>query len=209
MLPRSFYDVVVADPPWNYRQGQRKPPYPTLQLAELAELSPNTNSNALCLMWTTGPQMNDAIKLMTLWGFTYKTIAFVWEKTTKDGRPHCGLGYYTRSCCEFVLMGTKGSHVARWIQDHTVSQLIQSPRREHSRKPEAFFEKLDQMLIPGLRKLEMFARQRRDGWDAMGNQLDHFDALTAPVQSNTPTEESPPRHEESEPEHAAPVLPGS
>lgn len=176
----TAYQVVVADPPWRYEQSHMRPlPYPTLSIDEMKDMGPLTDKSALLFMWTTGPQMDDSLQLMHEWGFQYVTVVFVWVKETKKAEPFMGMGVYTRSNCEFVILGRKGKGVSNWVKDHSIMQIIRAPRREHSRKPDEFFEALDKLLVPDLRKLEMFSRQRRPGWDATGNDVDHFDPITA------------------------------
>ena len=182
-MPDSPADVIVADPPWAYHQKHKRGlPYPTMTPDELRAMKIPVAENALIFMWTTGPHFPQAVDLMKAWGFDYVTVAFVWEKTFKNGKPVCGMGFYTRSCCEFVLLGRRGVGVSKWIEDHSINQLIVSPKREHSRKPEEFWVLINRLLgqSPHLRKLELFARERRPGWEAWGNDVDHFSATADP-----------------------------
>jgi N6-adenosine-specific RNA methylase IME4 len=176
-MPDQEFDVIVADPPWRYEQKHARPlPYGTMSPEELKSLPVKAAKNALLFMWATGPHIPQAIEVMESWGFSYVTVAFVWKKTARNGKLVCGMGFYTRSCCEYVLLGRRGKGVSSWIQDHSVNQMIEAHKREHSRKPDEFWQCVERLLgpSPGLRKIELFARERRPGWFAWGNQVDFF-----------------------------------
>lgn len=145
----------------------------------MAQIQLPAAPDALLFMWTTGPRMHFAVELMKAWGFEFLTVAVVWVKKNRgDGSTNMGMGVYTRSCCEFLLLGRRGRGVSNWVRNHSILQVLECPRREHSRKPDEIFPLLDALLIPGLRRLEMFARERRAGWDAWGNEVDHFPAAS-------------------------------
>jgi N6-adenosine-specific RNA methylase IME4 len=142
-----------------------------MSVDEMVPLCPLTSPNCALLMWTTGPHIPSAIELIQRWGFTFKTVLFTWEKLTPvSHQPVMGLGYYTRSSCEFVLLATTGS-VTNLIRSHSVKQHFRAPIREHSRKPEAFWSLVDELFVPGIHRLEMFAREPRPDWDYHGDQM--------------------------------------
>jgi N6-adenosine-specific RNA methylase IME4 len=131
-----------------------------------------TEDNAICFMWITDPLIPKQIQLMEDWGFKYKTMGFVWTKLNKKSRtPFIGLGYYTRSNEEYCIIGTKGK-IGR-PKDRSISQSVQEPIREHSRKPDIIRTYIERMYPDGNR-LEMFARTQYPGWDVFGNQVDKF-----------------------------------
>ena len=100
------------------------------------------------------------------WGFKYVTLGFSWIKTyKKSGTPCFGIGYYTKSNCEVCLLGIKGK--LKPITN-TISRCIISERREHSRKPDEVRERIVQ-LFGNLPRIELFARQKQEGWDCWGN----------------------------------------
>ena len=181
--PQKQYDLIVADPPWRYRdsatRGAAQHHYPTMSLPDLQSLIVPVKEEALLLLWATGPLLDDAIALMHAWGFAYVSVLFVWLKTTKSGTPRTGMGHYTRSNCEFVLLGRRGNRgLTHWVRNHAVPQLIKAEPREHSRKPDEFFVALDALLTTNtLDKLEMFAREKRPGWDAWGDEINRFPRL--------------------------------
>lgn len=174
----ATYDVVLADPPWHYSGPYMadfvKPvPYPTLTLDELVAMRPQTSPDAVCLLWTTGPKMADALALMEAWGFVFKTVLLVWHKLTSRGNTAPHPGFYNMASEEFLLLGTRGK-VKQVVRPHIVRQWLAAERREHSRKPDEVFARLDEFLLPGLRRLEMFARERRPGWESFGNEIERF-----------------------------------
>ena len=120
-------------------------------------------------LWAVAPLLPEALHVMTAWGFQYKTIAFTWAKTTRDGRPAIGMGYWTRAGAEVCLLGVRGRPKRL---DRGVRQLIVEPRREHSRKPDRVAADVERLV--GGPYLELFARTRRPGWTCVGDQLDRF-----------------------------------
>jgi N6-adenosine-specific RNA methylase IME4 len=129
--------------------------------------------------------MVEAAQCLQTWGFELKTI-LTWEKVTKDGtKTHLGVGHWLRNSTEHCAMAVRGNVKAfagRTLTNQ--SSILHSPRREHSRKPEQFFE-LVEKLCPDMTKLEMFARESRDGWDCWGDQADLFDQLGAEIDNDT------------------------
>lgn len=129
------------------------------------------------MMWATMPMLPEALKVMKAWGFKYKTVGFTWMKQNRraDGLfaynkdIFTGMGYWTRSNAELCLLGTRG-HPQRKLA--SVRQAILSPIREHSRKPAEAYDRIEQLLDGPY--IELFARTRRRGWDAWGNQIEKF-----------------------------------
>src|SRR6185437_1094894 len=128
--------------------------------------------NAVLLLWATSPKLPLAFEVMSAWGFTYKTVSFVWvKKNPVSGGNFVGMGFYTRQNAEFVLLGTRGRGLER--QDFGVQQIVEAPVGRHSAKPEEVRNRIDR-LFPNQDRIELFARTRVTGWDAWG-----FDAPTA------------------------------
>ena len=191
-LPEKKYQVIYADPPWDYggkmqydkttikdeNVGFEKKiflssasfKYPTVKLKQLKELDVNSIAADDCIlfMWTTGPQMANSIELGEAWGFEYKTVGFVWLKPKRAGDGYVlGMGYWTRSNVEICLIATKGKPRRK---SKTVSQLIFSPREKHSKKPDITRDLIVE-LMGDLPRLEMFARESTPGWDVWGNEV--------------------------------------
>ena len=183
-LPNGKFQIIYADPPWDYggkmqfdktcikseNVGFEKDifisaaafKYPTLKLKELMELKVSSIAaeNCLLFMWTTGPQMENALKLGSAWGFDYKTVAFVWDKMVHNP------GRYTLSQTEFVLVFKKGK-IPTPRGARNIKQLLSSHRGEHSEKPKEIKAKISEMF-PTQRKIELFARENYIGWDSWG-----------------------------------------
>lgn len=181
---RSDFAVIVADPPWHFKtRSQTRQTratlnhYSTMTIDEIKALpvAAMAGRDAVLLMWVLNSMLPQGLEVMESWGFDYRTIAFTWAKTTpKTGASwapkwHMGLGYYSRQNTESCLLGVRGKP-KRTGKD--VRQLIIAPRREHSRKPDEFFEHVERLFAGPY--LELFARQRRDGWSSWGNQTEKF-----------------------------------
>ncbi|WP_097002301.1 MT-A70 family methyltransferase [Lacrimispora amygdalina] len=168
------YNIIYADPPWQYRQskgqGVAENHYPTMQLNDICNLPVGSiaHKDSVLFLWTTFPQLSEALEVIKSWGFTYKTVAFVWVKQNKSCNDFFfGLGYWTRSNAEICLLGVKG-HPKRISKK--VHQLIINPIEQHSKKPDITREKIIE-LMGDLPRIELFARQKITGWDAWGNEV--------------------------------------
>lgn len=168
------YKIIYADPPWKYRrtavQGAAEFHYPCMSRDELKNLNVKDIADKDCVlfMWATFPQLQEALDLIRAWGFQYKTIAFVWLKLNKKGKGFFyGLGFWTRGNAEICLLATKGKPKRK---SKSVHQLIISPLRKHSQKPDEARQKIIDLLgdIP---RIELFAREKIDGWDVWGNEV--------------------------------------
>ncbi len=169
-LPRDHYGAILADPPWRFetwshKGRDRSPDYALLGCSDISALpvSEIASDDCVLFLWAIWPMLETALETVTDWGFTYKTAAFVWAK------PQMGLGYWTRSGSEVCLLATRGKP-RRLNAD--VRQVIIEPRREHSRKPDCVHERIERLVAGPY--LELFARQRRPGWDSWGNEVDKF-----------------------------------
>jgi N6-adenosine-specific RNA methylase IME4 len=119
-------------------------------------------------LWVYGPMLPEAFDVMDSCGFHYKSDLFTWEKVTGAGDPAFGTGYYTRKSTEQLLYATRGRGLRRI--DRSVPQCVRAPRREHSCKPDEVIEGLERLFGP-VRRLELFARRQRPGWEAWGNEI--------------------------------------
>jgi N6-adenosine-specific RNA methylase IME4 len=128
--------------------------------------------NCAMAMWTTGPMWPEALKLLSAWGFEYKTVLFTWVKTTKTGKLFWGMGHHTRSNAEFCLLGVRGKGIRR--ENAGVLSVALEQRLEHSRKP-AHFRNALVTLYGDIPRIEMFARESSPGWDSWGNETTKFD----------------------------------
>ena len=176
------YPVILADPPWHFqnwngapgeltpgqqRRGNAQSHYRTMSLNEIRALDVPAEKNAVLLLWACWPLLPDALRVVEAWGFEYKTIAWVWAKLNKNSMGfYMGMGYHTRSNTEPCLLATRGRMPVK-VKD--VQALIVSPLREHSRKPDEQYAKIERLYDGPY--LEMFARRARPGWDVWGNEV--------------------------------------
>ena len=178
-LPAKQYSVIYADPPWAYQQagatakarGTAVKHYQTMTTAEICALPVReiVRGGAACFMWATFPNITEAIKVMEAWGFTFKTVAFVWVKQNRKSDPlFWGMGYWTRANAELCLLATCG-HPKRAAKD--VHQVIISHIEEHSRKPNEVRKRIER-LMGDQSRIELFAREKSPGWDVWGNEVD-------------------------------------
>ena len=172
-LPNKKYHIIYADPAWKYdfsKTSSRSIKYETCDMKTLCDIPVGTiaEDDSVLLMWATFPRLDWAVPIMNAWGFKYVTMLFTWIKTNKDGTPFIGLGYYTRSNPEVCLLGKKGKGIQAKV--HDISSIVHSPIREHSRKPDEIREHIVR-LFGDVSRIELFARQRFEGWDAWGNEL--------------------------------------
>lgn len=176
------YNIIYADPPWEYErsvgEGVASNHYPTLNIEELRKLPVKEiiDKDAFLFLWVTFPQLNEGISLFEAWGFKYKTCAFNWIKLNpKSGTLFMGLGFWTRSSSEICLLGIKG-HPKRLST--RVWQVIMSERMRHSKKPDEVRKRIVE-LCGDLPRIELFARQRCEGWESLGNEIDGKDIRDA------------------------------
>lgn len=196
-LPRNHFGAILADPPWHWSswgkfRKQRKGlantasrdvqnHYGVMETDDISSLPVSRICAADCVLflWATNPMLPEAFRVISEWGFQYKTISFTWAKTTPTSgewapKWHVGLGYWTRANTESCLLATKGKP-KRIAKD--VRQLIVDRRREHSRKPDGIHERIERLVAGPY--LELFARQKRPGWTVWGNETDKFKSLEA------------------------------
>jgi len=178
------YSIILSDCPWHYN-ARNNPKntkfgkgasghYQTMHTGDICNIAVNeiTADNCALFLWATMPRLPDALRVMNAWGFTYKTVGFTWMKINKGNRePFFGIGYYTKSCAEICLLGIKGK--MKPVSNY-VSQMIVEPRRGHSQKPLCTRERIVQ-LFGDLPRLELFSREKVDGWDSIGDDINGLD----------------------------------
>jgi len=174
------YKIIYADPAWKYNsranhktrfRGGACGHYDLMSMEEIKALPIKkiADDNCVLFMWCTFPYLNEQIKLFEHWGFKYKTLGFSWIKTnSKNGKPFFGVGYYAKSNCEICLMGIKGKMKPI---SNKVSSVIIAPRREHSKKPDEVRERIVE-LFGNIPRIELFAREKIDGWYSWGNEIE-------------------------------------
>lgn len=186
-LPHNEFAAILADPPWKFivrsPKGEGRSPsrhYPVMTMPDIMALPVAGVAARSChlFLWTSAPYLPLSLKVMEAWGWKYSSIAFTWLKTNPreagslmlDARSfHVGLGLTTRKNTEIVLLGRRGNPKRL---SGAVRELIIAPRREHSRKPDETFDRVEQ-YCPGP-YLEMFSRENRAGWIAAGSETGKF-----------------------------------
>jgi N6-adenosine-specific RNA methylase IME4 len=113
------------------------------------------DKNAVLFMWVTAPLLRRCFPIIEAWGFEYKTH-FVWDKIKHN------MGHYSSVRHEDLLVCTKGA-----CKPDNAKQSIE--RAKHSQKPREFYEIIETLYDHG-RKLELFSRNRREGWEMDGNE---------------------------------------
>lgn len=194
-FPNKKYKIIYADPPWSYKSysgksekdflnkkriwGIAESNYETMNMDDLKKLPVNTiaDENCILFMWATFPNLQQALDLIKAWGFEFKTVAFVWEKLDKTNNTpkKYGLGWYTRSNCEIVMLGRKGEFDRK---SAAVQQIIKSTISKHSQKPDEVRKRILK-LCGDLPRIELFARTRIHGWTCVGNEIDGQDIKTS------------------------------
>lgn len=175
-FPAKKYKIVYADPPWHFNFKNRKglsdeaknALYPTMNGKDITGLpvSSITDEDCVLFLWVMSSELPLSLEVIKNWGFIYKTVAFTWVKWAKNTY-HFGGGNWTRSNPELCLLATKGNPKR---MSASVSELIISPLREHSRKPDEIRNRIVE-LCGDLPRIELFARQKTEGWDVWGTEV--------------------------------------
>lgn len=182
---RTFggFGLINADPPWRFKlhneeTGAKKSAqgaYDCMSLEDIKRMPVGVLAADDCvlLLWTTHPMIPQALEVMEAWGFEYKTSG-VWSKRNHEtGKLAMGTGYLLRCASEPFLVGTRGKpKVTR-----STRTVIEGKRREHSRKPEEAFEMMEKW-VPNVPRIELFSRQRREGWTTWGDETHKFEPTT-------------------------------
>lgn len=193
-LQRGGFKAIMADPPWYFRArttvvSDRDPQrhYGVMSARDICALpvSDLAEKDAHLFLWATGPCLPQAFAVIDAWGFRFSGVAFTWIKLKKSHNPnqlrilpsaehdlHVGLGFTTRKNAEFCLLARRGN-AKRVAKD--VREIIMSPVREHSRKPDEAFDRVRRYCDGPY--LELFSRESRAGWATWGNQTGKFDEV--------------------------------
>ncbi len=182
-FPNKKYQIIYADPPWRYQGKMMNSSvtdhYSVMTLEDICNLPIKdiADENCILFMWVTLPKLNEFMRVVTAWGFEYKTTAFVWVKTNKLNDSYfMGLGRWTRANPEICILGIKG-RISRVKAN--IRQLQVYPIEGHSTKPYKFRD-LIVSLVGDLPRIELFARLPKDrlfedesykGWDLWGNEV--------------------------------------
>jgi N6-adenosine-specific RNA methylase IME4 len=182
-VPGGFA-TVLADPPWRFsnRTGKVAPEhrrldrYDTMSLEAIRSLPVGecAADAAHLYLWVPNALLVEGLSVVDAWGFRYVSN-IVWAKRRKDGGPDGrGVGFYFRNVTELILFGVRGS-MRTLAPARSMVNMIESRKREHSRKPDEQYELIER-CSPGPR-LELFARYPRDGWQVWGQESDQANAV--------------------------------
>lgn len=171
---KGLFDVVSVDPPWNYEGENRNKtsfdsvgrrvanPYPEMTTQEIKQIELPLMKDSIVFLWTTHKFLPDALEILKEWNLEYKGT-LVWNKEKM------GMGAWFRMQCEFCLVGIKGKP---YWENTKYRDILNEPRREHSRKPDSFFTMVEEITLG--RRLEYFSREKRQGWEVFGNDVNKF-----------------------------------
>jgi len=173
------YNIIYADPAWSFKtysdKGKEKSAdnhYSCMNINDIYNLPINKIAADDCVLflWVTFPLLQEGLKTIEKWGFTYKTCAFNWVKKNKISDSwFWGLGYWTRSNSEICLLATKGKPKRL---SKSVHQICDAKISKHSKKPDEIREKIVE-LCGDLPRVELFARNETKGWDVWGNEVEN------------------------------------
>ena len=175
-FPDKKFDVIYADPPWQYKEnwgnGSNEHTYPTMGIDEIKSLPVEeiSKEKSHLYLWVTNPFLGEGIELCKSWGFDYKTL-LTWRKTYKDGTPEMGMGYYFRGCTEHIIFGVRGGKKCNNKTTKNHFDMV-NPRWKgglHSQKPKEFRDVIENCSSGS--KIELFARERNEGWTVWGNEV--------------------------------------
>lgn len=175
------YSVILADPPWMFhtysgkgkiRSAERHYDTMTLDMIKALPVEQLAAPDCALFLWAVWPELPGALDVIAAWGFAYKTVGFVWVKTSRQrvdpGAPlHTGMGYWTRANTEACLFAIRGNPHR---EDRGVHQVIMSPVGKHSRKPQETHRRIERLM--GGPYLELFGRQPMPGWTVWGNDIE-------------------------------------
>lgn len=167
-LPDAKYRIIYADPPWSYDNTQpdyhkeQRDHYPVMSIEEICSIPIRDicENDAVLFLWVTSPILEESFKVIHSWGFKYKA-SFIWDKIKHN------MGHYNSVRHEFLLVCTRGSCQpdVRKLFDSVITE----ERTEHGKKPECVYEIIE-TLYPYGKRIELFARNKRNGWEAYGHQ---------------------------------------
>ena len=166
------YQIIYADPPWRYEHppiGSKNRAienhYPTMTIKNICELPIRNlyDTNCALFLWATAPKLKECLDVMSAWGFQYRTC-MVWDKEI------IGMGYWFRNQHELLLVGKVGK-LSPPEPSNRISSVFKQRRNKHSKKPDGIRDYITQNYI-NTPKIELFAREKTEGWDVWGNEVE-------------------------------------
>lgn len=177
-MDNKKYNIILADPPWQYsnkfcggRNISAEMQYPVLNIEKIKNIPVReiAAKNCILFLWVTWPLIADGLEVVSSWGFRYKTLGFIWiKKNKKADSLFLGLGSWTRANSEPCLLAIKGK--PKRI-NKSVREVLITKRKRHSEKPKEVHRRIV-ALMGDLPRIELFARDKVEGWDVWGNEVD-------------------------------------
>lgn len=178
MISKKYY-VIYADPPWSFRDkflyssSCSFQHYPVMDLQSIKDLPIKeiTTEDSLLFIWTTDAHIPDCLEVIKAWGFKYITVAFYWHKKTKNNKEHIVLGRWTLKSTEMCLLAGRGCPSYLKVCNN-VRQFVEEKVGRHSQKPLEVANRIAK-LVGNASRIELFARQKVEGWDVWGNEIEN------------------------------------
>ncbi len=179
-FPNKLYKIIYADPPWKYssrkyQDGKREfqaleKKYGTMKIKDIMNLPVKqlSDKDCACFLWVTDSHLDKGVQVLNAWGFRYVTIAFVWLKKSNKGNIYVNFAPWTLKSTEICILGIKGS-MGKYKVSNNVRQLVEATRTIHSKKPGEVRKRIVD-LFGDVPRIELFAREKVEGWDGWGNQ---------------------------------------
>jgi N6-adenosine-specific RNA methylase IME4 len=181
-MKNKKFNIIAADCPWQFSDKLKmskvkrgsEANYNCMSTKDICNLDlPPIADDALLFLWRVASMQKDALEVMNSWGFKLKS-EIIWIKTTNnDNKLAFGMGRYTRHCHETCLIGVRGRGI-KLVKDHSIRSVFFAPREEHSKKPDKFFEIVEQMTNKEGSYLELFSRKERNGWTTLGEEIGSY-----------------------------------
>ncbi|WP_068312787.1 MT-A70 family methyltransferase [Polycladidibacter hongkongensis] len=185
-IPPLSYDLIMADPPWSYanwsKKGEHKnasAKYDCMALDQIKDMNVSHLAAGDCVLWlwATNPLLREAFEVLDAWGFSFVTaghwVKYTQSQRTKKRRLAFGTGYALRCAGEPFLIGKVGAPKF----GSNVRSVIEGLRREHSRKPDEAYAAAEKLFPAAHRRLDLFSREQRVGWDCFGDETGKFDEV--------------------------------
>lgn len=179
----NTYDIVYADPPWLYYGDTNKDQaagkhYACMTVDKISALPIRSimSHRACAFIWATSSKLEDAIRVINAWNLHYRGVFQVWVKTNKAGKAISGQGVrpsYTKPTVEYLLVASTHAQGRTFpILTEAMENVVMAPRpgNIHSKKPAVFRDNITKLLGDRSR-IELFARESIEGWDAWGNEV--------------------------------------
>ena len=174
-LPDKKYNIVYADPAWDiggcvHGGDHVNLPYQTMNDNEIIDIPVKNivGDWGVLFMWCVDSKIPIMPEIMKAWGFEYKCLGFIWHKSAKHNNGDCApFPNFTRRTCEYCFLGVSGKYK---MLSKTVNQMISTSPKKHSAKP-VIFKEMIVKLCGDVPRIELFSRDKIEGWDAWGNQI--------------------------------------